>query len=1069
MISNKQKIDSRPVFLSHTRGSDFYRVWASVVFMEKELLKVPSVMCVILSLGLVVLSQNSTGALSGVVRDQLGAAIVGATVVLTDAGEHEKTTATNSAGVFSFTGLAPGRYTLRASAQGFAEATSVPLEIGGGERAAFDFTLKVTIEEQRVTVGADAPISIEANKNANQTVITGKDLDALPDDPDDLAAALRAIAGPQAGPEGGQIFVDGFSGTRLPAKDSIREIRINQNPFAAENDQPAARIDILTKPGTEKLRGGLFLNFNDESLNARNPLATNRPPYQLRQYGGNLSGPVNKGKASFYFDLERREQDDNQLVKARILDSSFRPVAVSEGVVVPTRFLSFSPRFDYALNERNTLVLRYSYFHSSGKNNGVAGFSLPERAYESAVYSHTLQLTETAVLNAATINETRFQFTYNRSESVGTLAPVAVNVTGAFVGGSSQVGHFQRIEKRWELQNFTSHQRNQHALKIGGRLRGVNIDDVDPRNFGGTYSFTGGFVPRLDVNGLPVPGADPVAIDSLERYRRTMVFQSQGKTPTEIRELGGGAAQFNISSGNPAASVSQIDLAIYAQDDWRMRPNLTLSYGLRYEHQTNIHSNLNFAPRLMMAWAPGAADSARPPKMVIRVGGGVFYARFGEAQTLLVNRFNGENTLQFTLKEDSLYACVKFPNANPSAPCVLNQNGQLMLQDLSHSAADNALNAFSCAANPCPPLLNSLTSSRLVQWRRPNDLRTPTFYMAGVLVERQLPHKVTAFAGLFLLRLVHATRALDLNAPLPNSSTNFNPSGVRPLGNVGDVYQFDSGARLNQRIYLAGFNSRFNPRVSLFFNYSLSYGMSDADGPSFSANPYDFHSEYGRSGIVIRHGMNTGGTISLPWWQLTLNPLVFASSGAPFNIITGADTNLDGQFTERPSFAPAGIPCAGPGKPANIICTRFGKFNLQPAPGETLIPRNYGNSPGYFSINLGISKVWMFGRIGSGTGPAARPKDGAARQAKKAGPGLPTISSTAGTSEPKRYSMQFTINFQNLFNHSNLQPPGGNLSSPCFWRSLGLSGSGCRLFGGGGSGSFGAGNRRISFRVRFNF
>jgi hypothetical protein len=341
--------------------------------------------------------------------------------------------------------------------------------------------------------------------------------------------------------------------------------------------------------------------------------------------------------------------------------------------------------------------------------------------------------------------------------------------------------------------------------------------------------------------------------------------------------------------------------------------------------------------------------------------------------------------------------------------------------------------------------------------------------MAGVLLERQLPRKVSAFAGMFLLRLLHATRALDLNAPVPNSITNSNPLGVRPLSNIGDVYQFDSGARLNQRIYLAGFNSRFNPRVSLFFNYSLSYGMSDADGISFSANPYDFHSEYGRSGIVVRHGMNTGGTISLPWWQLTLNPLVFASSGAPFNIITGADTNLDGQFTERPSFAPGGVACSGPGKPANIICTRFGKFNLQPAPGETLIPRNYGNSPGYFSINLGISKVWMFGRIGSAHGPAARPNDLAVRQAKKGSLSVPTISSTAGISEPKRYSMQFTVNFQNLFNHSNLRPPEGNLSSPFFGQSLGLSGFGGRFFGGGGSGSIGAGNRRISFRVRFNF
>src|SRR6185436_4398249 len=138
--------------------------------------------------------------------------------------------------------------------------------------------------------------------NANQTVIGGKDLDALPDDPDELAAALQALAGPAIGPNGGQIFIDGFTGGSMPSKDSIREIRINQNPFAAENDQPSGRIDILTRPGTDKLRGGTSFNFNDESLNSRNPFTTSnkRSPFQVRQYGGNLGGPLVKKKASYF-------------------------------------------------------------------------------------------------------------------------------------------------------------------------------------------------------------------------------------------------------------------------------------------------------------------------------------------------------------------------------------------------------------------------------------------------------------------------------------------------------------------------------------------------------------------------------------------------------------------------------------------------------------------------------------------------------------------------------------------------------------------------------------------------
>ena len=212
------------------------------------------------------------------------------------------------------------------------------------------------------------------------------------------------------------------------------------------------------------------------------------------------------------------------------------------------------------------------------------------------------------------------------------------------------MGETENTEQRWELQNFLAWQRGTHAVKFGGRVRGVRISDINPNNFGGTFTFTGGLVPQLDANNQPIP-APPVFVDSLERYRRTVLFSQPqfGLTPQEIRALGGGASQFSISAGNPAASVSQVDLGIYAQDDWRVRPNLTFSYGLRYEKQTNIDSNFNFAPRVAVSWSPGAADSARPPKMVIRAGGGVFYNRFSENSTLQANRFNGVNQQQFLL------------------------------------------------------------------------------------------------------------------------------------------------------------------------------------------------------------------------------------------------------------------------------------------------------------------------------------------------------------------------------------------------------------------------------------
>ena len=483
--------------------------------------------------------QQNRGSLRGLVKDELGASIVGASVTITDAGGQAKTTVSSNEGIYLFNGLAPGKYSIRASAKGFAASGDEEVELKAGQRQTFDLTLKVTIEEQKVTIAGETPVSTDPNANANQTVISGKDLDALPDDPEELAAALQALAGPSMGPNGGQIFIDGFSGGTLPSKSSIREIRINQNPFAAENDQPSGRIDVFTKPGTDKLRGSAFLNFNDESLNSRNPFASNRKSFQVRQFGGNLSGPLVKNKASYFVDIERREVNDNELVTATILDSNFNPVTIGEGVLTPRRYVNFSPRVDYAINSSNTLVARYSYFHQNLKNNGVAGFSLPERGFDLLFTSHNLQLTETAVLNPTVINETRFQFTRSRNENLGDSSKPALLVSGSFFGGSSQVGHSINTDQRWELNNFTAWQKGQHAYKFGARIRGVHIDSIDPSNFGGQYSFTGALVPQLDANNNVVTVLDPntntqvpvpVFVSSLERYRRTLLFQRQPLT-----------------------------------------------------------------------------------------------------------------------------------------------------------------------------------------------------------------------------------------------------------------------------------------------------------------------------------------------------------------------------------------------------------------------------------------------------------------------------------------------------------------------------------------------------------
>src|SRR5829696_5284997 len=471
---------------------------------------------VVLTAALVV-AQQSRGSLRGSIADELGAVMVGVNVTLTDATGTQKKTTTNGEGVYTFTGLAPGKYTLQAIAPGFAPSESKEVDVTNA-RQTVDLTLRVTIEE-KVTV-AETPVSTEATNNANQTVISGKDLDALPDDPDELAAALQALAGPSVGPNGGQIFIDGFTGGTLPSKDAIREIRINQNPFAAENDQPSARIDILTRPGTDKFRGGTSVNFTDESLNSRNPFAVNsskRTPFQIRQYDMNISGPIVKRKASFFFNLGRIETDDNELVKATVLDDNLNVVNFGEAFVVPRRTLFFSPRFDYAINPDNTLVVRYNYNRFRAENQGIGGFNLPERGFNLLTVNHTVQVTETAILNPTTINETRIQITRGTTDLTGNNSVPALDVSGSFGSGGSQVGQSLNERTTWELNNFTAKQRGPHAIKFGGRIRHIKIDDTNEGNFGGSWVFTGGF-----------------GVSSIERYQKTLQLQEQGLTPAAI-------------------------------------------------------------------------------------------------------------------------------------------------------------------------------------------------------------------------------------------------------------------------------------------------------------------------------------------------------------------------------------------------------------------------------------------------------------------------------------------------------------------------------------------------------
>ena len=284
---------------------------------------------------------------------------------------------------------------------------------------------------------------MDPSQNAAQLVLRKEDLDALPDDPDDLAKDLQALAGPSAGPGGGQVYIDGFSSGRFPPKESICEIRINQNPFSSEYDKLGfGRIEILTKPGSDRFHGTAFYTLSDGVWNSRNPFLTVTPDFRMQNFGGNVSGPVNK-HASFFIDMERRQIDDNGILNAFILDPNNPANVINDRGFTPTpqQRTSVSPRLDWQLGANNTLSMRYSYEDNHHDLWNVAGFNLPQNGYTFDNAEHTAQITDTQILSAKVVNETRFQY---RREILGNDAvsnAPQIKVQGAFTDGGSDVNN----------------------------------------------------------------------------------------------------------------------------------------------------------------------------------------------------------------------------------------------------------------------------------------------------------------------------------------------------------------------------------------------------------------------------------------------------------------------------------------------------------------------------------------------------------------------------------------------------------------------------------------------------
>jgi hypothetical protein len=572
-------------------------------------------------------SSAATGTLRGQVTDPSGAVVANAAVAVLVSGGQTHSATTNRTGAYEIGNLAPGKYTVTANAQGFAVFVQNDVNVAAGQVAQFNIALDINVQQEKVNVHEDTPqVDVNPANNASAIVLSGKDLEALPDDPDELESDLEALAGPSAGPNGGQLYIDGFTAGQLPPKSSIREIRINQNPFSAEYDKLGyGRIEVFTKPGTDKFHGQVSVVGNSSGLNTRNPFLgdASQEPYDSVIYMGNFGGPINK-KASFFLDVQRRNIDEIAVVDAPALD-------LNQSVPNPRTRTNIAPRIDYQVSTNNTLTARYQYYRDTWENDGVGGSVLPEAGYDTTSTEHTVQITDTQILGAKAVNETRFQYLRDNSGQTPVSTAVGINVLGEFIGGGASSGTQNDHQDHYELQNFTSISQGKHFVKFGGRLRAVHGVSTSNAGFNGTYTF-----PNITAYNSLIPSQ--LVIDG-------------------------------PSGAAPTVPGTVVDAGLYVQDDWKVRPNLTLSGGLRFETQNAIHDHADWAPRLSFAWGIGGGGK-NAPKTVLRGGFGLFYDRFTQDLVLNADRLNGVTQQQYTVPDPTYTIPPVVPTSSPATQTI---------------------------------------------------------------------------------------------------------------------------------------------------------------------------------------------------------------------------------------------------------------------------------------------------------------------------------------------------------------------------------------------------------------
>ena len=878
------------------------------------------------------------------VVDQTQSVILNAKVTVTPspaAGAPIAPATTNDKGIAVVTGLAPGKYNILAEFPGFQSRLlkDVPIKSGDNKHVA---VLAIEGFQDSVTVSRDAAEKAADRRFTFGTAMTREQIDSLSDDPDEMAQQLQDIAGGNA-----TIRVDSFEGGRLPPKSAIKSIHITRDQFAAENHFAGGLfIEIITQPGIGPLRTNMNTRFRDGSLSGQPHILPGgqqqlKGPERTQSYNGGIGGSLIKQKASFSISVNGDTSYDTPYYHYYTTDR-----ALVEGLAPrrPRENRFVFGTFDYAATKDQTVRVRYSHFDFTNKNIGVGGWDVLERGYSSEDNNNSLQLQEAGPLGRRFFINTRASINWSDTNAHSLFEAPTVRVIDGFTSGGQQRTGGSR-SKTINFQSDLDYVRGIHSVRTGIQVEGGSYRSNDSQNYLGTYTF-----------------------ESIDAF------------------LAGKPRSYTIRTGDPNIAYKNMQASYYLQDDLRIRKNLTLSPGVRYEAQTHLSDINNIGPRVGVTWSPGKSG-----KTSLRASGGVFY------DWLFSNTY--EQTLRvdgFRQREVNI-PFPTYPNVGTAAGISSATNRYLLADDLQMQR--NIRFSLSGSRTVTRMLSVNATYSHT---SGDNLMRGLNLNGPGADGKRADP----TFANIVQVLGDAESRVHSLNA---GASINFNvppKTATGAAGAAGPSGPIMMGGDRGMVMIMNGgpgpggpggpANARWNwRRMSLFMNVGLGRTLNSTDGPFALPATGRIEDDWGPANFDVRRRFNLGWNSS-QLKNLNASLSFNASSAQPYTQRTGIDTNGDLVFTDRP----AGV----------------GRNTLRGAPQFNL--------SGFFTYSK------QFGKPQQMPGGVNFRSDGGALTATQG------AASTAG-----RFRVSFNCQIQNITNRGNVSGFIGTLTSPNYGKPTFISGT----------------------------